>query len=217
MPHKIVNIRKANPNDLLGIFRVEKRSYPPWLQASHDVLKRRMNNGCILVAEKLVRGKRQIVGFSTFLPVRLSRPKIDLKQIMLNRHPHYEPWFQQWRGKAKPNTLWVFSTAVETKYQNQGIGGILIEGSLRAAKQHGLSYRASALKCEFATKRNPHEKIEGYLERVKNGQIKDRFLQPYVKRGFELVAPLLEYEMAHPRQRPKPNLNYNILAIKKIE
>jgi len=216
----VMKVRWATINDLPRIFEIEKRSYPPYLQATHKILKERLDTFGILVAEDK-EGK--IYGFSTMVPAALpwDNEQELFRIIMNNRHPYYRPWLDQYKkGKEERknfNTLWVMSTAVESKFQNKGVGGALIEASLRIAKEKGLSYRASALKCEYATKKLSNETIEHYIERVKSGEVKDRFLQPYIKRSFQLSLPLPNYEPDHPSRRSKLGLNYNILAYKKIE
>jgi len=207
-----VEIRKASLKDLPEILRVEKRSYPPWLQATKNVLKERIEKAIVLVAVE--KQKRKILGFTTCVPANLNLPSVNVEKIMQNRHPHYQPWLREYLKNFKSgnfDTLWVMSTAVESKHQNKGVGSELIKATLNLAKKLDLSYRASALKCEYHKKRKGTETIKEYLARVKKGEVKDRFLQPYLKLGFELGAPLPEYEAG----RMPPHLNYNVLAYKK--
>jgi len=210
--------RWAQAKDLTRIFEIEKRSYPPYLQATHKILEERLDAFGILVAEDK-DGK--IYGFSTMVPATLpwDNEQELFYTIMNNRHPHYHPWLDQYKKGAdfNINTLWVMSTAVESGFQNKGVGGTLIEESLRIAKEKGLSYRASALKCEYAHKRIPNETIKHYIERVVSGEVQDRFLQPYIKRGFQLSLSLPNYEPDHPSRRSESEVNYNILAYNKIK
>ena len=55
-----VKIRKAREKDLKRIFEIEKRSYPPELQTTQEILKYRFNAFGIWVAEM----NDEIVGFS---------------------------------------------------------------------------------------------------------------------------------------------------------
>ncbi|MEK6889357.1 MAG: GNAT family N-acetyltransferase [Nanoarchaeota archaeon] len=200
-------IRKANERDLPQIFSVEKKSYTPQLQAKHDILRYRLNTFGIWVAEV----DRKIVGFFTCVPANLSFPNVKAERILKNRKPYYKPWFEEYESEIKPNTLFVTSTAVESSHQHQGIGTALVRYSLELAKQLGLKYRASALRCQYAQfHRRTGKSIEEYLEEVRNGTIKDRFLRLYLKLGFVLDKPLPNYEPY------KGSLNYNIFAYKKI-
>lgn len=209
-----ITVRRAEERDLPHIFRIEKRSYPPYLQAKHDVLLNRFRSFGILVAEN-ERGA--ITGFSTMVPTVLpwaDKRKV-VEKVMKNRHPHYEPWFREYEQGGACDTLWVTSTAVETQHQSKGVGGELIRATLKLAKEKGLKYRASALKTEYPNKRLEGETIEQYLDRVKAGKVQDRFLHPYLKQGFTLAALLPEYEPDHPRRKSK-GVNYNVLAFKKL-
>lgn len=209
-----VSIRNASERDLPRIFEIEKRSYPPWLQAPRKAILRRFELGGIIVA---VDRNGKVLGFSSMIPANLPwRQKMKLfEKIMRNRSNNYLPWFNEYENCKEFNTLWVASTAVESSLQGKGIGGKLIEASLRIARKKGLRLRASALKCEYAKKRLANENVEHYLARVKSGTIKDRFLQPYLKRGFRLDLLLPEYEPDSPR-RKESNVNYNVLAYKKV-
>lgn len=205
-----IRIRKATEKDLKRIFEIEKRSYTPQLQATHEVLKYRFKTFGIWVAEL----DNKVVGFFTCIPARLSWPKPNIKKILENRKPYYKPWFEEYekikKKNGKFNTLWVTSTAVESKYQGRRIGKALIKYSLKLAKKLGLKYRASALRCCYAAYyKKTGKSIYEYIKEVKEGKIKDRFLQPYLKLGFTLDRPLPNYEPY------KGSLNYNILAFKK--
>jgi GNAT superfamily N-acetyltransferase len=200
-------IRKAVESDLPQIFRVEKRSYIPQLRAKQSILRYRLETFGIWVAEY----NNKIVGFFTCVPARLSFPNADIALVLKNRKPDYLPWFEEYRKSGKFYTLFVTSTAVEKAYQSKGVGTALVRYSLELAKQLGLNYRASALRCQYASFYNRTKKsIKDYIEKVKAGQIKDRFLGLYLKLGFKLSAPLPNYEPY------KGSLNYNVLAYKKV-
>lgn len=213
----MIYVREATQADLDGIMRVERRSYPPWLQAPRKVLEERLLRFKILVAvERMENGLEEIRGFTTLVPayLPLDKPNEVRRIIMERRSPHYSPWFKEYSPDISANVLWVCSTAVETRHQGKGIGSLLIEASLDLAKRMRIPFRASALKTEYHKKRRPRESFSSYLERVRKGEVKDRFLQPYVKKGFELVQPLPNYERGH--YRVPPHLNYNVLAIKRV-
>lgn len=202
--------RKAEEDDLSRIFEIEKRSYPPQLQATNEVLRYRFETFGIWVAET----NKEMAGFFTCIPVKLSLPDLsgsDLERIMKNRHPKYKPWFEEYKKGGEFNTLWVTSTAVETEYQDKGVGTTLIKTSLDLAKELGLHYRASALRCQYARYfQETDGSIQDYMKDVEGGKIKDRFLGPYLKLGFKLITPLPNYEPY------KGSLNYNLLAYKSI-
>ncbi len=205
-----IKIRKAEKKDLKRIFEIEKRSYTPQLQAKHKILEYRFKTFGIWVAEV----NNKVIGFFTCVPVKLSWPKPDIKKILKYRKPYYKPWFEEYKRLKekgeKFDTLWVTSTAVESKYQGKGIGTALIKHSLKLAKKLGLKYRSSALRCQYGHYyKKTGKSIYEYIKEVKAGKIKDRFLQPYLKLGFVLDRPLPNYEPY------KGSLNYNIFAFKK--
>lgn len=206
-----IKIRKAKEKDFKRIFEIEKRSYPPQLQATHEILKYRLKTFGIWVAE--VNGK--VVGFFTCVPAKLSWPNPDTKKILKYRKPYYKPWFEVYKKlvkkKKKFNTLWVTSMAVESKHQRKGIGTAMIKYTLKLAKKLNLKYRASALRCQYGRYyKKTGKSIYFYKKEINTGKIKDRFLQPYLKLGFVLKAPLANYEPY------KGSLNYNIFAYKEI-
>ena len=207
MKYAQVKIRKATKSDLLDIFRIEKASYTPMLQATHKILEYRMKTFGIWVAE--VDGK--IRGFFTCIPAELKWPKPDTENFISNRKPYYLPWFKKYEKGGDFNTLIVSSTAVESKYQGVGIGTELVKFSLVLAKEFSLPYRASALRCEY---RKYFEKtgksISDYIQAVKEGKEKDRFLGPYLRLGFEFGPPLPNYEPY------KGSLGFNIFAYIKV-
>ncbi len=200
-------IRKANEKDLSKIFEIEKKSYIPQLQAKHEILKFRLKTFGIWVAE--YEGK--IVGFFSCVPVKISWPKPDIKRILENRKPYYKPWFEEYAKGGDFNTLFVTSTAVQSDYQNRGVGTALVKYSLELAKKLSFQYRASALRCQYAKYyKKTGKPITDYIQEVKNRKIKDRFLELYLKLGFQLTEPLPNYEPY------KGSLNYNIFSFKKI-
>lgn len=140
-----VIIRPAKHLDLGKIFEVEKSSYPSELQAPLEVFKYRFESFGIWVAE--VEGN--VVGFFTCVPVRLGWPEPDLKKVMQNRHPDYRPWFEEYAKGAKPDSLFVTSTAVAKAWQGRGIGRKLILHSLKLTKELGLRYRVSVLRLPY--------------------------------------------------------------------
>ncbi len=201
-------IRKAKKEDFKRIFEIERRSYPPRLQAPHKILEKRFETFGIWVAEY----QKKIVGFFTCIPINLSWTNPDIKKIIKNRKPNYMPWFEEYKKGRKFNTLWITSTAVESKYQNKGIGTALVKYSLRLTKKLGLKYRASALRCQYKDYYNKtHQPLLKYINDLENRKIKDKFLKLYLKLGFKLSTPLPNYEPS------KESLNYNIFAYKKIK
>lgn len=209
------SVQKAEEKDLPRIFEIEKRSYSPQLQATHEILRQRFYDMGIWVAET----NGTISGFFTCVPADL--PLSDLSpeniekivdKVKQNRHPKYKPWFEEYKTGGRFNTLWVTSTAVETKYQGKGVGTALIKYSLDLAKELGLCYRASALRCQYARFfQETGESIEDYIQQAEGRKIEDRFLYPYLNLGFKLVVPLPDYE---PHEG---SMNYNLLAIKEIQ
>jgi GNAT superfamily N-acetyltransferase len=204
-----LKIRKAKEKDLKRIFEIEKRSYPPELQAPHKILRYRFETFGIWVAEL----NKKIVGFFTCVPIKLSWPKPDIKKILKNRNPYYKPWFDEYRKGGKFNTLYVTSTAVESRYQGKGIGKAMIKYSLRLAKKLGLSYRASVLRIPGYRDyyKKTKKSVKDYIKEVKAGKIKDRILNLYLKLGFELGEIIPNYEP------DRSSLNYGIFAYKKIK
>lgn len=201
-----INICKAEDSDMKRIFEIEKRSYTPQLQATHEVLKERFDSFGIWIAEY----EGELRGFFTCVPVSLDFP-VNTERIIQNRKPHYKPWFQEYEKGINPNTLFVTSTAVESKFQKKGIGSALVKYSLSLAQKLELKYRASALRCEYAKFYNKTTKsIEDYIQEVENGTLKDRFLGLYLRLGFNLKQPLPDYEPY------KGSKNYNIFAFKEV-
>ena len=154
-----IEIREAKEEDLERIFQIEKRSYPPELQATQQILRDRFEVFGIRVAE--VDGK--VVGFFTCVPIKLDWPKPDLEKLLKNRSPHYQPWFDEYKKGGEFNTLYVTSTAVESEHQGKGIGRSMIEQSLQLAKELGLPYRASVLRIpgyrDYYKKPTSHPKV----------------------------------------------------------
>ncbi|MEK7185533.1 MAG: GNAT family N-acetyltransferase [Patescibacteria group bacterium] len=205
---KEIKIRKAIQKDLPEIMRVEKNSYSPQLQASREVLGFRLKTFGIWVAE--VDGV--IRGFFTCVPAELSWPNPNIKEIIKNRNPKYTPWFEIYIKGIKPNTLFVTSTAVETGWQERGIGTALVKYSLSLAKKLNLQYRASALRCEYLKFFKKTKKpIKVFVDEVTKGNIQDRFLGLYLKLGFTLDQPLPNYEPY------KGSKDFNIFAYKKVK
>ena len=202
-----IKIRRAINKDLPRIYSIEKRSYTPQLQATHKVLEHRLNTFGIWVAEV----NNNVVGFFTCIPTKLNWPNPNIKKILKNRKPYYLPWLKEYKRSKKFDTLFVTSTAVESKNQNKGIGTALIKYSLKLAKELGLKYRASALRCEYKKYYSKtHRSIFDYINKLESKEIKDRFISLYLKLGFKLYKPIRNYEYH------KGSLNYNIFAYKKL-
>lgn len=203
-----VKIRKANLKDLNNLMEVEKRSYPPQLQTTKEILEFRMKKFGIWLAEK----NKEIVGFFTCVPINLNYEKLNIKRIIKNRKPDYKPWFEEYTSKKKYNTLWITSTAVKSNYQKQGIGTELLKYSLYLTKNLGLKYRTSAPRCQYKKYYDKTNKnIKEYIKEMEKGKIKDRFLNLYLNLGFKLLSPLSNYEPF------KGSKNYNILTYKKLK
>jgi GNAT superfamily N-acetyltransferase len=207
MKYVKVKIRRATISDLPDIYRIEKRSYTPQLQASHEVIAYRLNTFGIWIAE----AKGVVRGFFTCIPAYLSCPSPDIRKILSNRKPAYLPWFKLFEKGGKFNTLFVTSTAVESSYQGMGIGTAMVKYSLSLAKKLGYSYRASALRCEYGKYYAQTGKSLGeYIKEVEQGRINDRFLGLYLKLGFKLGPALPNYEPY------KGSMNFNVFAYKKL-
>jgi len=207
-----IKVRKADEGDFPRIFEIERRSYPPQLRTRHEILRYRHRVFGIWVAEH----DGVVAGFNTCVPITLSWPSGYLEEMLRNRTPHYLPWFQIYekavaRGE-KFNCLLNSSSAVETAHQGNGVGTALVKNSLAVAKNHGLRYRVSALRCQFGQYfRETGRSIERYIEEVKNGTVTDRFLALYRKLGFVFDAPLPEYEP------DRGSLNYCIFTYKETD
>lgn len=207
-----IRVRPAGEADFPRIFEIEKRSYPPPLNTRHAVLRYRNRVFGIWVAE--LDGR--VAGFNTCVPVRLRWTDPDLEGFRRNRTPHYLPWFEQYereRAAGQPfNCLLNSSSAVETQYQRRGVGTALVENSLQVAREHGLAWRVSALRCEFARYfRETGRSIEDYIRAVADGEVRDRFLSLYRRLGFVFAAPLPDYEP------DRGSLNYCVFTYKAIE
>jgi GNAT superfamily N-acetyltransferase len=203
-----ISIRKAEPLDLKRVYQIEKRSYPPQLQATKKILDERFETFGIWVAEL----DGLVVGFFTCVPAKIGWSNMELSEFILkNRNPNYRPWFDKYKKGNEFNTLWVTSTAVETAYQNRGVGKCLVSHSLRLSESLGLDYRASALRCQYASYYKAKKgSIWDYLAEIIRGELKDRFLNLYLNLGFTLLQPLKNYEPN------KGSRDYNILAFKKL-
>lgn len=204
-------VRPAQERDFPRIFEIEKRSYPPPLHARHDVLRYRFRLFGIWVAEL----DSVIAGFNTCVPIRLGMPNPDLDAFRRNRKPHYLPWFEAYeRGQAEGvafDCLLNSSSAVETRFQGQGVGTALVANSLELARAHGLRWRVSALRCEYGRYfRDTGRPIEDYIRAVTDGTVTDRFLSLYRRLGFVFAAPLPDYEP------DRGSLNYCIFTYKEV-
>jgi GNAT superfamily N-acetyltransferase len=200
-------IRRAREQDLQRIYEIERHSYPSQLQTTDDVLAHRFKKFGIWVAES----DENVIGFFTCVPAMIDWPYPDIDRIIQHRHPDYMPWFEEYGRGGEFNTLWVTSTAVEDKYQGRGAGAALVNNSVKLAKDLGFQFRGSALRCEYGKFHERTKKpIDEYFELLEKGDITERFIEIYRRRGFELIAPLPDYE---------PNdesMNLDILAVKNI-
>ncbi|MDD5606241.1 MAG: GNAT family N-acetyltransferase [Patescibacteria group bacterium] len=202
----VIQVRRAVEGDLPRIFEIEKRSYTPQLQATHAVLRRRFNTFGIWVAEY----SGVVRGFSTCVPANINW-HVLVQQMLDRRKPYYQPWFDAYEQGGEFNTLLVSSTAVETEYQGRGIGTELVKNSLTLANELGLDYRASALRCQYKSYLDTAgNSIEEFLEEVRQGNLKDRFLGLYLKLGFQLGPALPNYEPY------SGSCGYNIFAYKAL-
>ncbi len=204
-----IKVRRARDSDFARIFEIEKRSYPPQLQTQHATLEYRHRVFGIWVAEL----DGEVAGFNTCVPIHLDWPRPDLQRFIRNRKPHYRPWFEEYEAGQKKgrnfNSLVNTSSAVETRYQGQGVGTALVKNSLKVAARNGLSHRVSALRCQFAPyHRKTGNSIEQFIEDFSAGKIDDRFLALYRKLGFVFAAPLPDYEP------DRGSLNYCIFTYK---
>lgn len=202
-------VRLAEEKDLETIFRIEKRSYPPELQAPHKVLIDRFEIFGIRVAEL----NDELVGFYTCIPIELewSDEKRALETIKQNRNPHYTRWFEQYNQGRDFNTLYVTSTAVSSHHQGKGIGKLLVKHSLDLASEKGLDYRASVLRVKgFREFFNKNVSIEDYLKGVKRGKIMNPMLGLYLFLGFNLGQVIPDYEP------DRSSMNYGVFAFKKV-
>lgn len=203
-----IKIRKAEEKDLERIFEIEKRSYPPELRAHNQILRYRFETFGIWVAEM----DNKAVGFFTCVPIKLSWPVPRIKEILKNRIPCYKPWFDEYKRKGKFDTLYITSTAVESKYQGKGAGEALITYSLQLAKKLGLSYRASVLRIPGyrAYYKKTSKSPEEYIKEIREGRIRNPLLNLYLKLGFELGRTIPNYEP------DRESLDYGVFAYKKI-
>lgn len=206
-------IRNAIRGDLEDIFKIERRSYPPELQAPHEVLRDRFEMFGIRVAEipKEVIGCYTVGGFYTCVPVFLNWGNMDemIKEICENRDPHYKKWFDAYKQGGIFNTLYVTSTAVSSEHQGKGIGKLLVKHSLDLAEEAGLAYRASVLRIPGYRKFGKMGlTIDDYLSGVKAGEITNPTLNLYLNFGFSLGKPIPDYEP------DRTSMNYGILAYK---
>ena len=202
-------IREATEADLSAIFDVERRSYPPELQATHNALRDRFETFGIRVAE--VDG--EVVGFYTCAPIYLdvTDERMTEETLKQNRHPHYTRWFEQYKKGEDFNMLYVTSTAVSSGHQGKGIGKSLVEHSLELAKQHKLAYRASVLRIPgFRKFQNKGMDINEYIEAIKFGSIVNKMLSLYVSLGFTLGQSLANYEP------DRTSANYGVFALKDL-
>ncbi len=203
-----LKIRNATHKDLEAIFQVEKRSYPPELQAPHKVLEERFEVFGIRIAEL----DEDIVGFYTCVPVHFDwgNHKKIITDITANRNPHYSHWFEQYGKKGTFNTLLVTSTAVSSEHQHKHIGKRLVIHSLKLAEKQGLEYRASVLRVPvFRVYTKKGMDIHTYLEAVKEGEISNPTLNLYISLGFILETPIQKYEP------DRTSADYGIFAFKK--
>lgn len=207
-----IRVRKASESDLPRVFEIERRSYPPQLRTSHDILRYRHAVFGIWVAEL----DGEVAGFNTCVPIRLRWPDPDLAEFRRNRKPHYLPWFERYEreraGPGKFTALLNTSSAVETRFQSCGVGTALVRNSLAVARRHGLGLRVSALRCAYARfERKTGGTIEDYIDAVASGEVQDRFLALYRRLGFVFHAPLEDYEP------DRGSLDYCIFTYKTID
>jgi GNAT superfamily N-acetyltransferase len=204
---KIV-IRIAQRQDLPQVYKIEKRSYLPELQANRDALLHRFEIFGIWVAT--VNGK--VIGFFTGVPVRLSWPRPNIRELIKNRNHYYKPWFDIYKKGGKFNTLYITSTTVEPKYQGKGVGKALVKYSLRLAKKLGLKYRASVLRIPGYNSyyKHTHKPPERYIEEVEGGKTKSHLLSLYLKLGFRLGKPIPNYEP------DRSSRNFGLFAYKRV-
>lgn len=202
-------IRKAAQKDLSEIYSVERKSYPPELQATHAAIEYRMDTFGIWVAEK----NERIVGFFTCVPANILNPKMLGNKFLKYRNPHYKKWFDDYKKMKKFNALYVTSTAVASNYQGEGIGKALVKTSLNLAKKLKLEYRVSILRIPGyrAYYKKNHKSVQEYIKQIIKGREKDRFLNLYLKLGFELGKPIAQYE---PDRSSK---NWGVIAYKKLK
>ncbi len=207
-----IRVRKARDSDLPRVFEIERRSYPPQLRTSHDILRYRHRLFGIWVAEL----DGEVAGFNTCVPIRLRWPNPDLAAFRRNRQPHYLPWFQRYEAeRSEPERFTALlntSSAVETRFQAQGVCTALVRNTLALARRHGLGLRVSALPCEYAPfQRKTGGTIEDYIRAVTTGEVKDRFLALYRRLGFVFHAPLADYEP------DRGSLNYCVFSYRTID
>ncbi|MBI4163064.1 MAG: GNAT family N-acetyltransferase [Candidatus Aenigmarchaeota archaeon] len=203
-------IRNAMAYDLHDIRRIEKRSYPPELQAHLSVLEYRLETFLIRVAET----RAGIVGFYTCVPalLELSDEKALIKQLIQNRKDHYRGLFDLFRSSDQFNALYVTSTAVASEHQGIGIGRRLVEDSLELTRNHELERRASVLRMPGYRR---HDKrgisAEEYLRLVKSGEIDNPILRLYLELGFALGPTIPDYEP------DRSSMNYGVFALRKLD
>jgi ribosomal protein S18 acetylase RimI-like enzyme len=201
-------VRKATIKDLPSIYQVERRSYPPELQATHKAIKYRMEIFDIWVAEK----NKKIVGFFTCVPAFIPKPETMGRKFLQYRNPHYKKWFDDYRKGKKFNALYITSTAVASNHQGEGIGKTLVKVSLVLAKKYKFKYRVSILRipgyAEYYKK--TRKSAEKYIQEITQGKQKDRFLNLYLGLGFKLGKTLQQYE---PDRSSK---NFGVIAYKVI-
>jgi len=205
-----ISVRKAEERDFSRIFEIEKKSYPPQLQTQHKILRYRHELFGLWVAEL----DGVVAGFNSCVPIRMAWPNPDLEEFRRNRKPHYLPWFERYekeREEGGHNCLLNSSSAVETQYQGKGVGSALVSNTLDIARDNGLKYRVSALRCEYAKyNKLTGNTIEQYIQDVSDGKVKDRFLALYRRLGFVFSKPLPDYEP------DRGSLNYCIFTYKEI-
>ena len=203
-----IRIRKATKADLKSIYKIEKRSFPPELRATHHALNHRFETFGIWIAEM----GGTAAGFFTCVPAKLSWPEPELEKILGHRHPQYRPWFDEYKKGGEFNTLYITSTAVDSEHQGKGAGKAMVEYSLQLAKGMGLSYRASVLRVSGyrAYHKDTGRPAKDYIEEVKKGTVKNPFLGIYLKLGFELGKVISNYEP------DRSSLNHGVFAYKKV-
>ncbi len=204
-----ITIRDAKETDLESIFLVERKSYPPELQATHEAIMERFEIFGIRIAE--LNG--ELAGFYTCVPIRLNWSDEEgiVQKLAQNRNPHYTKWFKQYKLGGRFNTLYVTSTAVSSQHQGRGIGKKLVLDSLGLAEDHNLEYRASVLRVPgFLKWHKKGVNIDAFLEMVRDGNIPNPLLNLYLSLGFSLGKPIENYE------RDRTSSDYGVFAFKKI-
>lgn len=187
-PSERVKVRVAKIEDIPGIVAVARAAYSDWPSANIATEREYNLQLSTFPAGQLVAvaGKR-IVGYATSLIVQLDDESPWFNHTEITGYGTFS------NHTPSGQTLYGADIAVHPDYHGRGIAQLLYAGRRALLKRHNLKQLVAGGRIPgYSAYKGLLTALE-YVERVKNGELKDQALSAHLRAGYEVRSVHLGY------------------------